>query len=623
MFARSILVRAASSSTKDVVRRPASSSSVPAVSPAVVRSLYRSLYREAARLDSDPVLKILFPCNKELQAIMGASGALAVPGGRSYAAVLRDVFRDASRVPKINLAFDTLNRLRNHYESVKAKLPDMAKDRSRLLASLQSPPVAARRKDFFRATAVLPSPEARPKYVQAAPGVPTRVVLREAHHNIDLQEGTLLLAHPLSSAHVDRRVMLITERTPVITSAVVLDLQFTYPLSRGNSMFSEVFWGHDVYDGGFSQIGFTMPPTAQIAVLHTLEPRVGTSAAEASSAASSGTSSMMSWLKWKESPNSSNSSHATTAAASSSSNSTSVTLSAAMKKHSLFCQPLIRGGVQDDGTREPTLYLSKAEALPYLSELALGQPRSSLRIYWGNMRWTTAQLEAEVANGHWIAVKASPSFFRSYPLTGTDDDAAERFPTAAQLAESRQLREKRYGADVTPPQVFPPDQILRRRECLWDEVMFAMGGDYAALVGCTNPFSDSPRGSSVQILAPYLASLPATADEEIAAAAAAAASDGDAAAFAPSVTPLGEDDDDADLDELLSATSPAAASRASQHSAAHAAEDLIHDGVPGEAPAAVAKDGNGASEEVDDAASQPDGKEASSPPDHRTGKDGQ
>ncbi|CAM39824.2 conserved hypothetical protein [Leishmania braziliensis MHOM/BR/75/M2904] len=550
MLTRSSLLRVATTgtktTTKDIAKRPATASSVPTVSPAVVRSLYRSLYREVTRLDKEPVLKILFPCNHELQSVLGVPGPLHVPGCQRYTDVLRDVFRDATRIPKINLAFDTLNRLRAHYENVKAKLPTMDKERTQLLASLRSSAVAERRKSFFRAQPIRPTPGAGPRYVQAAPGVPTRVVLREVRHNLDLCEGTLLLAHPLSSAHVDRRVMLITECTPILTSALVLDLQFTYPLSRGNSMFPEVFWGHDVYDGGFSQIGFTMPPTAQIAVLHTLESH---DTVTNSSESSSGESSVMSWLKWKGPPSTggTDTSHVTATSAGSCS-------PEAVKKHGLFCRPLIPGGVLDNGAREPTLYLSKAEALPYLAELAKGQPRSSLRVYWGNMRWTTSQLEAEVASGHWMPVKTSPSFFRAYALSATSDDAAERFPTAAQLAEAKQLREKRYGADITPPQVFPPDQIMRRRECLWDEIMFALGGEYAALVGCSNPFSDSPRWSSLQILAPHMSPLPlSTEGDEMAAAAevgVAAAADEVLASEVVLDEDTDESDDDDDKDEL-------------------------------------------------------------------------
>ncbi|CAJ1010169.1 putative ACR, COG1678 [Leishmania naiffi] len=550
MLTRSSLLRVATTgtktTTKDIAKQPATASSVPAVSPAVVRSLYRSLYREVTRLDKEPVLKVLFPCNHELQSVLGVPGPLHVPGCQRYTDVLRNVFRDATRIPKINLAFDTLNRLRAHYENVKAKLPAMDKERTQLLASLRSSAVAERRKSFFRAQPIRPTPGAGPRYVQAAPGVPTRVVLREVRHNLDLCEGTLLLAHPLSSAHVDRRVMLITECTPILTSALVLDLQFTYPLSRGNSMFPEVFWGHDVYDGGFSQIGFTMPPTAQIAVLHTLESH---DTVANSSESSSGESSVMSWLKWKGPPNTggTDTSHVTATPAGSCS-------PEAVKKHGLFCRPLIPGGVLDNGAREPTLYLSKAEALPYLAELAKGQPRSSLRVYWGNMRWTTSQLEAEVASGHWMPVKTSPSFFRAYALSATSDDAAERFPTAAQLAEAKQLREKRYGADITPPQVFPPDQIMRRRECLWDEIMFALGGEYAALVGCSNPFSDSPRWSSLQILAPHMSPLPLSTEGDERAAAAevgvAAAADEALASEVVLDEDTDESDDDDDKDEL-------------------------------------------------------------------------
>ncbi|GET90202.1 hypothetical protein, conserved [Leishmania tarentolae] len=546
MLARSSLLRVTARSTKtptkDIAKRPATASSVPAVSPAVVRSLYRSLYREVSRLDKEPVLKVLFPCNNELQSVLGVSGPLHVPGRQRYTDVLRNIFRDATRVPKINLAFDTLNRLRAHYDNVKDKLPTMDKDRTRLLASLRSSAAADRRKGFFRAQPIRPTPGAGPRYVQAAPGVPTRVVLREARHSLDLSEGTLLLAHPLSSAHVDRRVMLITECTPILTSALVLDLQFTYPLSRGNSMFPEVFWGHDVYDGGFSQIGFTMPPTAQIAVLHTLESHdtVG-----GHSESPLGESSVMNWLKWKgpSSTSGAGSSHAASTSAGSCS-------PEAIKKHGLFCRPLIRGGVLDDGAREPTLYLSKAEALPYLAELAEGQPRSSLRVYWGNMRWTTSQLEAEVANGHWMAVKTSPSFFRAYALSPSSDDAAERFPTAAQLAEARELRQQRYGADITPPQVFPPDQIMRRRECLWDQIMFALGGEYAALVGCSNPFSDSPRWASLQILAPHMSPLPLPAEaDEMAEAGAVSAADEAMASEVVLDEDAGDGEEEVEMDE--------------------------------------------------------------------------
>jgi len=480
-------------------------SSLPMVSPAVVRSLYRSLYREVHYLDADPVVKTLFPCTKELQSILGVSSPLYIPNGKSYTEALRQVFRDAQRLPHISLAFDTLNRLRAHRSNVKDKLAFIVKDRERLLTTLRSERIVAKRKTLFRAQPLAPAPNSAPRYVQATSGVPTRVVLRNVGH-LELSEGTLLLAHPLSSTYVDRRVLLITERTPLMTTAVVLDLQFTYPLSRGNPMFPEEFWGHDVYDGGFSQIGFTMPPTAQMTILHTLKP------ATATPRPATGGVSVMDWLRWKGPQPTSAAAGGRVSFSPTSSPATAV--SPSKEHHELLCRPLIHGGVLDSGEEEPTLFLSKTEALPYLAGLVVGQPRSTLRVYWGNMRWTTAQIEAEVANGHWMAVKVSPSFFQSYSLTTVGDDAAERFPTAADLRDARDLRKRQYGADVTPPQVFPPDQILRRRESLWDEVMFALGGEYAALVGCANPFSSSTNWPTPQILAPLSARLPLADEKE-------------------------------------------------------------------------------------------------------------
>lgn len=64
-------------------------------------------------LDANPLAKFLFPCNRELQELTSQHSPLYVPT-HSYVDVLRKVFRDTSKVPKITLAFDTLNRLRAH-----------------------------------------------------------------------------------------------------------------------------------------------------------------------------------------------------------------------------------------------------------------------------------------------------------------------------------------------------------------------------------------------------------------------------------------------------------------------------------------------------------------------------
>ncbi|KAF8275788.1 hypothetical protein TcYC6_0011620 [Trypanosoma cruzi] len=436
----------------------------PVVAPGVVRSLYRMLLREVVRLDKSAVSKTLFPLTKELQSITKSHGPLYVPNGVKYLDVLREVFRDVNSPANINLAFDTLTRIRAHNEKVTSRVSLFMKDHFPLLSTMQA---SQPKTGAYRAETAACIVQNGPKYAPLGGSVfsvPTKVVLRQTR-TVDLAEGVALVAHPLSSTHVDRRVLLITERNPHVTTAVVLDMLFTYPLSRGNPMFPEVFWGHEVHDGGFSQIGFTMPPTAQVIILHTTEPPTEPESPQ-----------YLAWLKWKERKPKTQAGDTPS------------------EHHSLLCKPLIRGGVLEDGTVEPTLYLSKVESLPYLAQLVPGKPRSSLRVYWGSMRWPTQQLEAEVANGHWIPVKLSPSFFGPFPLVPESGKVVERFPTKEEMEEARMMRERRYGVDVSLPQAFPPDQILRRRECLWDQIMYCLGGEFSALVGCVNPFSGTARG---------------------------------------------------------------------------------------------------------------------------------
>eukprot|EP00796_Vickermania_ingenoplastis_P004560 gene4560-3316_t len=172
------------------------------------------------------------PVPKELQRFIGID-ALYTPGGFKYADEVKRSFRDPARKPNLKLAFDTLSRLRMHKKNLEERLPLIEKSCT---------------SSVFHPFAIGVSfPLALPGGIGA-----TNLILHNTDDDI-LTEGTVLLAHPLSSAHVDRRVMMITERSPVATSAVVLDLKFTYPLSRGTQC-SQRFWGHAVYDGGFSQI---------------------------------------------------------------------------------------------------------------------------------------------------------------------------------------------------------------------------------------------------------------------------------------------------------------------------------------------------------------------------------
>nr|CCC95711.1 unnamed protein product [Trypanosoma congolense IL3000] len=437
-------------------------SNSPAVAPGVVRSLYRMLLREVKRIDDSPLSKTLFPLTSELQRLTKNHGPLHFPDGQRYMKILRDVFHDTESPPKVNLAFETLTRLRNHNERVTAEITIFRKDHTHLINTMEA---SQPNMELYRVERATCNVNTLPHRTVSCDASPLHPRLRPRQGStVELEEGVALVAHPLSSTHTDRRVLLIYERGPHFTTGVVLDMLFTYPLSHGNPMFPEVFWGHKVYDGGVSQINFTMPPTAHISILHTLEPPTEPESPQ-----------YLAWLKWKDVKAKSKAAEPP-----------------AGHPH-LLCKPLIRGGVLPDGTVEPTLYLSKVEALAYLAQLVPGKPRSSIRVYWGNMRWPTRQLEAEVANGHWIPVKLSPAFFGPFPLD-SGSEKVDRFPTAADLRAMKETRERRHGVNVSLPQVFPPDRIMRRRECLWDQIMYCLGGEYRSLVGCFNPFLEKTQG---------------------------------------------------------------------------------------------------------------------------------
>jgi hypothetical protein len=241
--------------------------------------------------------------------------------------------------------------------------------------------------------------------------------------------------------------MLVVEKTPHATTGIILDTFYSLPLSIGNPLFPEALWGHELYNGGYCHVDYTMPPTANVLVLHTLEAPVDPAASE-------------------------------------------TTQHRAREYHARLCKPVIRGDAASS-----TLYYSKVEALPYLSSLCLGQPRSTLRVYWGCMRWPTEQLVNEVANGHWIPVEISASFFQAYPVHNQSQQASElpepavdRFSTAEQLRKASEVRMQHTGADVVPPQAVMPQQPLTRREALWDQILLALGGEFTPLVGAGNPF---------------------------------------------------------------------------------------------------------------------------------------
>lgn len=407
-----------------------------------------------------------------------------MPGQISLAAISRRLFRDTAEPLTLKVGFDALSTLRNHIAVVKGELPKVQKDHAELTKLLTATSPSPTKYWAKQVTVPLHTGLALKAPHPDAEGAPAGDVLMSAmakasllrREGFDLKVGHALVAHPLSSAHADRRVMLIVEMDPITTTALVLDMLYSYPLSHGNPMFPEVLWGHEVHNGGYCHVDFTMPPTANVSLLHTLEPPEPAAP------------NYSRWLQW-------------------------VTKSASnpptdpekiRAQHEACCQPVIRG---DPATGTPTLYYSKVEALPYLATLAQGQPRDSLRVYWGCMKWSTSQLISEVALGHWMPTEISPNFFGAYgagaaaspagasgagPVVAVEEKK-ECFPTEEQLRERRTERERHFGADVSPPQLFPPTQPICRREALWDQIMHALGGPFSCLVGCTNPFA-SPRG---------------------------------------------------------------------------------------------------------------------------------
>lgn len=412
----------------------------------VVHSLYRSLLKEVKLLDTSPVLKLLMPIPPKFQSVLGMDSPLYIPRDKTYAALVREHFRTTQK-PDPNLGFDALSRIRMHVSKVGMLLPVITKEHVGLMAALDSEKATssqyqAKLADFNASPKLLlPPPAAKGASKKSKSTSVARITPPSSLETAQkLRVGMGLIAHPLSSAHVDRRVMLVVDVNPAVTTAVVLDMKYAFPLSAGNPMFPEVLWGHDVYSGGYYHVDFTMPPTANVAVLHTLEPAED----------------------------------------------------AKGREHELLCKPVIKGETLPNGTKIPTLYFSKSEALPYLASLCPGKPRSSVRVYWGVMKWPTQQIEREVMKGHWMPVEVSANFFKAYPFAKGQTTDVELFPTETALKEGKEARVRTIGADISAPQVFNPNPMLWGRESLWDQILYSMGGEFKEFVGTVNPFSN-PR----------------------------------------------------------------------------------------------------------------------------------
>ena len=193
----------------------------------------------------------------------------------------------------------------------------------------------------------------------------------------------------------------------------------------------------------------------------------------------------------------------------------------------------------------PSLYYSRVEALSGLGTHLLGKLRSRVRVYWGCMYWSRRNLERELEEGLWFPVTVSPEFFRTVessaqgsepagetaegkmrreneenaaqaPIPQPDEDPKLRkrgkkifakkrssqkeskevivrtelphndtrthFPTAEQLQMRKQFRSVHQGHDTQRLEpIFPPEPPMCRREPLWDQIMYALGGEYRSL----------------------------------------------------------------------------------------------------------------------------------------------
>jgi hypothetical protein len=433
---------------------------------AVTISLYRTLFKEAVYMDSHPLTKTLFPLPKKVMPLLGVTSQLYRPNGISYKEAVRKVFRSEADASHISIGFDILNKIKAHQKVVDTALPQIAAQQGSMskqivLAAPTHKEFAATLQDGGASVPVEVAKNAKAKAKAKACDVNEgyAIVKRDVKDMVEVGLG--LLAHPLSSAHVDRRVVLIVEKTDSFVTGLVMDMAYSFPLSHGNPMFPEVLWGHEVYNGGYCHVDFTMPPTANVSVLHQFD----------AASEPKGRTWLSGWRRGrgKGQP---------------------------QQHHEALCKEVIRGYTDEAGVKHPSLFYSRVEALPYVANLAMGQRRDHLRVYWGCMRWPTNQLPGEIHDGHWIPVKMTPSFFRSYPMGNEETGGAQRFHTKAKLEELKSLRVKCLGADVSPPQIWPPEQPLCRRDPLWDQLMFSLQGEFVSLVGTANPFVHHHREHS-------------------------------------------------------------------------------------------------------------------------------
>jgi putative AlgH/UPF0301 family transcriptional regulator len=381
---------------------------------------------------------------------MSRNAVLYVPNTTSYAERIRAEFRDARErtAEEMQAAFDALTTMEQMASAIDEALPKLS---------------------------ALSIPQSAKTNMMPTNGLDA--IAKQVHHYSAtvqskpmLEPGTVLLSHPLATSHYDRRVVLLAESHGDVITGLVLDLTYTNSITAGNPMFPEVFWEHELCQGGPYHVDMTMPPTANVSILHygvLNEDRAQQQAAP------------FSWL-FRNQTNAKPGGETQSLARPPS--------SPARKRYQVqnVIIPESRAGM-------PPLYYSRVESLASLAKAVAGVDRKSVRIYWGSMHWTRAALKKEVSEGLWFPVTVSSNFFRSVQEQDPNGKTSNlAFPTEEELEARRKERMDAHGVDVQPPQpIFPPDQPMCWREPLWDQIMWTLGGEYRELAGYANPLPDA------------------------------------------------------------------------------------------------------------------------------------
>lgn len=362
--------------------------------------------------------------------------------------------------------------------------------------------------DFF--TGRLPSLRSFSTPSSAVVSLPTPEVLPPG-----LPPGTVLLAHPCSSHFTTTsRVFLITRRSSVFTTGVLLDAEYMHSISPGHPVFPEIFWGHPIRNGGSQKTTSTMPPTPSVTVLHTLDAPPCTSPFRRRKGPRETMAAFMEHAHHCEPlilPGNPNAVEKVSRFSHHQERQRTLRKNRILKKrylHEMEMEEAMEGSGSASSSRKdsPTLYISHVESLPYLASLISEHDRShenkpskrglssvsrrNVHIFWGSQRYYTSQLEEEVQAGQWIPVRVSPGFLyaaTSFQPSGFSPTRPLPFPsedssTLSSFGSGKAFQEYQKGEKAQEAKIarrhplqdfFPSEHMLKemrkRKEKGWTQ----------------------------------------------------------------------------------------------------------------------------------------------------------